>query len=296
MKITVLLISCSHAALADESNLNTATVTKRPDKWQYTLFNPVPRDELRSMDTDRPDKTDTPYTIDAGHLQIETGVFDYTYYRDKYQGANSRIETLGLGQFKFRLGVLNDLELNAIVNVYDFLWNSDYTTKQSNSQNGFGDTWIGGKLNLWGNDSGDKPWATALGIQPQFKIPTAQENLGNGHPELFVGIPFLVNLPAQFHLGLQTTVSLERNTDNTEYVTGWQNSASIGHVVLDKFDIYLEYWLHLSTESNQEAQQTLDTGITYPITGNMVLDTGINFGLNKASTTVEWLAGVSIRF
>lgn len=291
-----MLIACSHAVLADDSTPATATATEPPDKWQYTLLNPVPSNELRGMDTDRPNKTNTPHTIDAGHLQIETGVFDYTYYRDRYQGANARIEALNLGQFNFRLGILNDLELNAIVNAYNFQWNTDYTTNQSNRQNGIGDALIGGKLNLWGNDSGDKPWATALAIQPQFKIPTAQENLGNGHSELFVGVPFLVNLPMQFHLGLASTVSWERSPDNTEYVVGWQNSASFDRVFFDKFDIYLEYWSHISTECNQEAQQTLDVGVTYPITDNMVLDTGVNFGLDKASNTVEWLSGASVRF
>src|SRR5579872_4815594 len=125
-KTALLLTACSRAALADGPTSTTATATEPPNKWQYTLFNPVPLDAMRGMDTDRPNKTNTPHTIDAGHLQIETGLFDYTYYRDRYQAANARIETLGLGQFNFRLGVLNDLELNAVVNAYDFQRNTDY--------------------------------------------------------------------------------------------------------------------------------------------------------------------------
>ena len=31
------------------------------------------------MDTDRPNITNTPHTIDAGHLQIEAGAADYAY-------------------------------------------------------------------------------------------------------------------------------------------------------------------------------------------------------------------------
>lgn len=294
-KIALLLTVCSRAALADDPTSTTAASTQPSDKWQYTLFNPVPLDELREMDTDRPNQTNTPHTIDAGHLQIETGAFDYSYYRDQYQGANARIEALALGQFNFRLGILNDLELNAIINSYDFLRISDYVANQSTRQNGFGDTVVGGKLNFWGNDGGDDVWATALGIQPQFKIPTARQELGNGHAELFVGLPFLMNLPMGFHLGLQTTVSWERNLENTGDVTGWQNSASIDRVFFGKFDIYLEYWSLLTTQFHQESQQTLDVGFTYPLNDNVVLDTGANIGLNKASSTLEWLAGVSVR-
>ncbi|MGD0540171.1 MAG: transporter, partial [Tepidisphaeraceae bacterium] len=218
-EIAVLLIACSGAALADPAP-TTEAATQPSNKWQYSLLNPAPSNELRGMDTDRPDKTNTPHTIDAGHLQIETGVFDYVYYRDEYQGANARAEALDLGQFNFRLGVLNDLEVNAAVDAYDFVRNTDYLDNQSSRQSGLGDLVVGGKLNLWGNDGGDDVWDTALGIQPQFKIPTAREDLGNGHPELFVGVPFLINLPADFHLGLQPTFSWERNSTNSGDVAG----------------------------------------------------------------------------
>jgi hypothetical protein len=250
---------------------------------------------MRDMDTDRPNKTNTPHTIDAGHLQIETGFFDYDYYRDRYQGDNARIETLDLGQFNVRLGILDNLELNAIVSSYDFLRDTDYLANQSTRQNGFGDLTFGGKINLWGNDGSDDVWATALGIQPQFKIPSAREDIGNGHPELTVGAPFLINLPAGFHLGPQTTPSWERNSTNSGYVAGCQNSASIDRVFFGNFDIYLEYWSHITTEQHLEAQQTLDLGFTFPLSDNVTVDSGVNLGLNHASDTFELLSGISLR-
>ncbi len=121
--ITAVILLLASAALGDP--------TTQPDKSQYTLFNPTPADQLRKMDTDRPNKTNTPHTIDAGHLQIEIGFFDYDYYRDQYDAANSRIETLDLGQFNFRLGILDNLELNAVINSFDLLRNTDYITNQS---------------------------------------------------------------------------------------------------------------------------------------------------------------------
>src|SRR5207247_8308607 len=44
------------------------------DKRHYTLFNPTPRELMREMNTDRPDKTESPYTVDAGHFQVEADV------------------------------------------------------------------------------------------------------------------------------------------------------------------------------------------------------------------------------
>lgn len=266
------------------------------DKSLYTLFNPTPADQLRDMDTDRPNETNTPHTIDAGHVQIETGFFDYTDDQIRGDGANGSVESLTLGHFNVRYGVLNNLEVNAAVDSFDILWTTDHLSGQSTRQQGFGDTVLGGKLNLWGNDAGDSTGSTALAIQPQVKLPTAQQDLGNGHTEGAIGVPLLVALPAGFHLGLETAGSWERNVPNTGYVAGWQNSASLDRVVVGDFDVYVEYWSHVTTESHQQPQQTADVGFTYPIGDNVVLDTGVNLGLDKAANTFEWVGGISVRF
>jgi hypothetical protein len=105
-----------------------------------------------------------------------------------------------------------------------------------------------------------------------------------------------MNLPAGIHLGLQPTFSWERNSMNSGDVGGWQNAASVDRVFFWNVDIYVEYWSHVSTESHQQAQQTVDVGFTYPLNDNMVFDIGVNFGLNKASDTIESVGGVSVRF
>lgn len=266
------------------------------DKWQYTLFDPTPKSELRGIETDRPNKTDTPHTVDAGHALVETGFFDYIYNHDRYKGANARSESLSFGRFNARIGVLDNLELNVAVDSYDFSWNTDFAVNRTTRLHGFGDTVLGGKLNLWGAESSDENWATALAIQPQMKFATAKRDLGNGHPEFFFGVPFAIDLPDDFHLALQTTVSWERGRDNDRAVTGWQNSASLDRVVFGSFDVYLEYWNRVTSERHQQSEQTFDIGFTVLVAENVVLDTGANFGLTSASDTVEWLAGMSVRF
>jgi outer membrane putative beta-barrel porin/alpha-amylase len=294
-QIVALLLLLVPAARADDETPTTTSATQPPDKSQYTLFDPVPSNQMREMGTDRPDKTNSPITIDAGHLQIEMGVVDYVDNQDRFEGANGREQSLDFGQTEFRLGLLNNLELDAEVDAYDSDQVQDFVANQSSRQSGIGDTSVGETLNLWGNDS-DGDWATAFGIQPELKIPTARQDLGNGKVEAFFGFPFQVNLPDQFGLGVETVVSDERNSTNTNYVTGWQNMASLDRVIFGKFDVYVEYWMHTSTERHLESQQTADIGFTYPAADNVILDTGVNFGLNKATETVECTAGISVRF
>jgi hypothetical protein len=260
------------------------------------LAAPLPADQLRDMDSDRPNKTDTPHTIDAGHVQAEMGLVDYVYDRQRSGGVDTRSDAFGLGLVNLRLGLLDDLEINALISPYEREQDEDYRTRQSSRAEGDGDLVVGGKLNLWGDDGGDDPWSTALAIKPQFKLPTAGRGLGNGHTEIFVEFPLLVNLPDGFHLGAQTVVSRERDTANAAYVTGWQNSVSIDRTVIGDADMYLEYWTEVTTERSRKAAQTLDVGLTYPLTDNLLIDAGANFGLNQASDTLEWLAGLSLRF
>jgi len=48
------------------------------DKSQFHLFHPTPDALMREMATDRPDKTESAYTVDAGHFQVEMDLLSYT--------------------------------------------------------------------------------------------------------------------------------------------------------------------------------------------------------------------------
>jgi hypothetical protein len=45
------------------------------DRSRYTLFNPTPDHLLRDLTTDRPYISESPFTVDAGHIQIESNLF-----------------------------------------------------------------------------------------------------------------------------------------------------------------------------------------------------------------------------
>jgi len=248
------------------------------------------------MDTDRPNITNTPHTIDAGHLQIETGLIDYSYDRSRSSGATYRYDDFAFATSNFRMGILNNLELNAVIDPYEIERTRDNASNTTEYSRGFGDTTIGAKLNLWGNDGGDAAWQSGLAIQPQFKFPTASDGLGNGHFEFSIALPFLVNLPAGFHLGLQPGGSLQRNTQNDGNAAGMQNSISIDRVLLGNLDVYFEYASDVTTQKHTQPVQTIDIGGTYPVSNNIVLDAGVALGLNNSTNDIEVLAGISVRF
>lgn len=67
------------------------------NKYSYSVFKPVPRDSLREMETDRPDVSESPKTVDAGHFQIEADLFRFQRQK-KGTGENRVVNEKGFLQ------------------------------------------------------------------------------------------------------------------------------------------------------------------------------------------------------
>src|SRR5438093_12884571 len=104
-----LAVAAEHGVSADPDP------TLTPDKSQYTLFNPTPVDLRRAYNTDRPSKTDSPFTIDAGGFQIESDVWNWTLDEPDTKHGDERIRTWMLGNTNFKLGLTNWMELQVFL-------------------------------------------------------------------------------------------------------------------------------------------------------------------------------------
>ena len=85
------------------------------DKSGYSLANPVPPALLRELSTDRPDQTESPYTVDAGHFQVEMDFFNYTADRDTAGGADLRARAWSVAPLNLKLGLTNRLDVQLMV-------------------------------------------------------------------------------------------------------------------------------------------------------------------------------------
>src|SRR3954466_11875848 len=74
----ILAVACFISAACFSSEAQETTHT-RQDKSSFNLFNPVPEELLREMAPERPDKTDCPFTLDAGHFEVEMDFVNLTY-------------------------------------------------------------------------------------------------------------------------------------------------------------------------------------------------------------------------
>ena len=85
-----------------------------PDKSGYNLLNPTPEDAMRELSPNRPDKTESPYTLDAGHFMMEMDFVTYTH--DDTDGV--RTEAWNVAPVNLKVGLLNNVDLQFIYDNY----------------------------------------------------------------------------------------------------------------------------------------------------------------------------------
>jgi hypothetical protein len=257
------------------------------DKSRYTLFNPTPQSAMREMSTDRPDKTESPYTVDAGHIQIETDLVAYT--RDRSGGVTT--ETTDVLPFNFKIGLTNDSDIQFVYGSYSHV-RVDGRGGSKDSEDGAGDLVIRYKRNFWGNDGGQ----TAFGVMPFIKIPTSTFKDANDDVEGGVIVPLGVDLGGGIGLGMMTEVDILRSEVDGDYQPTFINSVTLGFDLTDKLGLYTEVYTERSAETGAHTIVTLDAGLTYAVTENLQLDTGVNVGVTDAADDVNVFAGLSRRY
>jgi hypothetical protein len=258
-----------------------------PDKDGCNLFNPVPENLLRDLSPDRPDMTESPYTVDAGHFQLEMDFANFIY--DKTDGTITK--AWDVGDFNLRIGLLNQLELSLIYDNYLNVHTEDGSRK-STTQSGFGDFTTRLKINLWGDDGGK----TAFALLPFVKFPTSTDNLGNNAIEGGVIFPLAVSLPYDFDLSLETAASYMKNDDDGGYHEEFIASSSLDHQIIGKLSGFLEFFSNFTTESHAGWVGTVDTGLEYLVTKNIQLDCDCYFGVTRAAPDFNPFAGITVRF
>lgn len=276
------LLPGQHALAADAA----------PDKGGYNLFNPTPREFMREMSTDRPDKTESPYTVDAGHFQIESDLVTYSHDHDRANGADTVVDAWSVGAVNLKAGLLNWMDLQLVIESYNHVTTEDRLTGQKVSQSGLGDLTTRLKMNLWGNDGG----TTAFAAMPFVKAPTNQDHLGNDSVEGGIIFPLSVSLPASWEMCVMSEFDFLRDSAGPGAHTDFVNTITFGHDIVGKLGGYVEFFSAVSTERDVPWVGTVDLGLTYGLTENLQLDAGINIGVTKSAEDFNPFVGLSWRF
>ena len=260
----------------------------------HTLFNPTPDNEMRSMTTERSSKADGPFSLDAGHFQIETTFYNYGHNDDCISGTCTKARQNNGGGFTtLRVGLTDNVDFQLVGDLYRQVIIKDKTNGTKESRQGYGDTLARLKINLIGNDPASK---FSLGIMPFVKIPTNQDNLSNNEYEGGLELPFNVNFEGGWNIGGMTAVNGVKQLDSTGYDPAYVNALVLGKGITDKVSVYTEFYTYRADQSGALWQNSLDFGTTYSVTDNFKLDANAYVGVSEAADDLNLFIGGSYRF
>jgi hypothetical protein len=263
------------------------------DKDQYTLFNPTPKDQMRDFNTDRPTKSNVPYTVPAGHFQYEGDLFIYGY--DNTSTPDTNITSWTVGNPTLKLGLLNNLDVEVNFSFYNSIRTATVSTGASTISQGFGDTFTRFKWNLFGNDGG----GPALALIPYAKWPTAPifpQGTGNGYIEGGLIAPLAVPLPMGFNAIIMGEMDIVKNAFDSNYRVNIPTLLNVSRTVFENVTAYAEIYANWSTNPQAPNLYTLDFALAWQPRPNFQLDVGINIGLNAAAPPYQIYMGIAQRF
>jgi hypothetical protein len=266
----------------------------KPDKSQYNLFNPTPVDQMRELAPDRPDTTEEPRTIDAGHYQIEFSFADYNF--DRRNKERQTAKTLSVLPMLLKVGLLDNVDLQLGVNPFVWERTRDRASGEAQEARGLADSEMRLKINVWGNESG-KTWETAFAVMPWVGMPTGTGGLSADHVEGGLILPLSIELPLDFSLATMVEVDFLHSEDQGgRTVVDFVHSASLGHQIYGDLNGFVEYAGFASFKHDHQYQGYLDFGLTYQIGKNVQVDGGMRVGLTPAADDVGFYSGITLRF
>lgn len=230
----------------------------------------------RPLAGDRPDRTESAYTVPAGWLQVEADVATLA-------GRGSE-RLLGLGAANLKVGLHRAIDLQLIGTLHE------RRTVDAGPGPGQGDgRWLPSvtarlKWNLAGNDTGP----LAVAALPYVTVPTE----GGGGTVAGAVVPVAVALPSGFGLGAMA--GGQRAGDGGASMAA---SASLGRALAPRTGAFVELFGAWDWDGGPGAvlESTLDWGVTFDVSPSLRLDLGAYHGLGGGAEDWRVFTGFAWR-
>lgn len=242
---------------------------------KYNLFHAFPGEQMRDMETDRPDVTESPYSVPAGHFQFESDL--YRADRIKYSQENIVHHSINFANYKIGLNGSTDLQFVCET----FYKEKNVETGQISYRGGLEELVIRLKKNIV-----HKP-RMALAIMPYVEIPFHQQNFYN----FGIIIPYSYKINDDWTFGAQIETEFYYYCPDRKLLPQFLCSWTFGRDLTRRLGFFLEQFI---TQGNQEFHFYQNGGIIYTVNKNLRFDTGFNYGFTSGSGKSYFL-GVSFR-
>lgn len=249
----------------------------------FSLLNPVPRAQMREMETDRPDVTESPSTVDAGHFQLETDLV--RSIREKTE--TTQTNTLLINQMNLKIGIVGSTAIQIGFQTYGRQSEKELDTNEKTITDGHGDLTLRIKQNLIGNDGGN----FALALLPYVKFPTSKYEDSRFEGGLIV--PMQYKLPGEWTLGFQVEVDRLKDQNEQAMHTEFLQTLTISHAIVKGVDGIAETYYTYDFKAHQFSNY-INAAIQMDVARDFKLDAGLNLGLQHTAAK-HFFVGASVR-
>ena len=264
--------------------LFSAVQAQTPGKTSFNLFHPVPAQYMRDMETDRPDVTESPYTLDAGHIQYETDLLRH----EREKGERGEQQTNYFNKGNLKLGLTSSTAFQ--FGFETFVWQKERADDgEITKGHGIGDITLRIKQNILGNNGGN----FILAVLPYVKIPAAKYT-DDSKCEGGIIVPMMVKLPGEWRLAGQLEADRLYNGDAHAMHTELLQSLTISHELFKNLDGIAETYYTYDFNAHHWSN-FLNASAQLKISPNFALDAGLNYGL-QTDAMKSYFMGTSFRF
>lgn len=261
-----------------------ACVAQQAAHQNYSLFKPVPQKLMREMETDRPDVTESPYTVDAGHFQYETDLV--RLIREKSELKHTK--TLLINQANLKIGITNSTAVQITFQTYGRQKETELSSGSTVTSTGIGDFGLRIKQNLIGNDQGN----FVLALLPYVKFPTSKYE-DDSRFEGGLIVPMVYKLPGEWTLGFQVEADRLKDKDQQTMHTEFLQSLTVSHPLLKGVDGIAETYYTYDFKAH-ELTNFINAAIQMDVAKDFKIDAGLNYGIQHTSEK-HYFIGASYR-
>ncbi|MFC1733902.1 transporter [candidate division KSB1 bacterium] len=237
-------------------------------------------DHAPELVTDRPDQTESAFTVPKGYLQIETGIVNET---DESIGIKEK--TTAWNTTLFRYGLLDNWEIRFGVEYLDYTI-TDKIMITENQFSGFSPIIIGTKI-LIANENGFIPQLAFLG-----HLTISGTGEGNFFSE-YLASDFRFALEYSITNNISFGANAGSEWDGVNLNSNNFYSIVLGISPLKNLGIFIEAYGYILEKSSPDHRA--DVGITYLIKNNLQFDVSTGIGINEIAPDRFLSAGLSWR-
>lgn len=242
---------------------------------------------LSDICTDRPTKSSNACTVDAGHLQYESDLYDGTFQR--LHGVTTDTSLVTNPTLKY--GVASDLDVEVNIAPYEVVRTRD--ASGASMLGGVGDLFLRAKYDALGGADGK----VQVGFIGSLKAPTARNGIGNGAVEGGLAVPLGFKLSDKLTLDLTPEADVLLDQDGRGRHAYTQQTVSLSYALPHDMTVYGELAGNWDFDpAGTTHEYFADVAVSWLVTRHFQLDAGANIGLNAAAPGAEVYFGVSQKF